>query len=266
MAAAHGVPCRRSGDVRLTWSELDEIVGGLPALPWTTTPSGGTATGPTPAPGGPRATKQQGRARGVGAVRSFGLGTPSPVDTATSPTGRPIGLYRRRVSGSPDRTQPGRCLIVIPCSASKRQGGRPGRPPERRLERRSPPNSRSRTPGLMNRSSCQPGSDTTATCTGPAGPCSPSGCFRSSPNSEWRLRGARRTRPDRLLQPPDEVPGLAIRSARANCCATCGGGRFGRRRICRRNHGVREGSSTGTVATSRRTNSSTGDDSRRSRC
>jgi hypothetical protein len=63
-----------SGDVRLTWSELDAIVGGVPNSAVDHSPSGGTATGPTPAPGVPRATK---RLR-FGQASPFGSFAPAP--------------------------------------------------------------------------------------------------------------------------------------------------------------------------------------------
>jgi len=117
-----------SADVRLTWTELDAIVRGFPASAIDHYPQWWY---------GDRPNTRAWRAAGYEAaeirpgvsVRFLRSGS---VSRATSiQRSRPSHRAANASLAAPDDLSgldPVRCLIVIPCSASKREGGRPGMP------------------------------------------------------------------------------------------------------------------------------------------
>jgi hypothetical protein len=118
-----------SGDVRLSWNELDAIVGGVPNSAVDHYPQWWHGDRPTPAPGVPRATKRLrfGPASPFRFVRYGSVPRVNPIQE-TRQLARPLvdpSVWPLDILTDLD---PARCLIVIPCSASKRQGGRPGVP------------------------------------------------------------------------------------------------------------------------------------------
>jgi hypothetical protein len=118
-----------SGDVRLTWSELDAIVGGVPNSAVDHYPQWWY---------GDRPNTRAWRAAGYEAIEIRPGVSVRFVRTGSVPRVTPIQEPRQQERrwahpsvGPLDiltDLNPARCLIVIPCSASKRQGGRPGVP------------------------------------------------------------------------------------------------------------------------------------------
>jgi hypothetical protein len=118
-----------SGDVRLTWTELDAIVGGVPNSAVDHYPQWWH---------GDRPNTRAWRAAGYEAieirpgvsvrfVRSGSVPRVTPIQQPRQPARPPAYTSVGPLDILTD-LNPARCLIVIPCSASKRQGGRPGVP------------------------------------------------------------------------------------------------------------------------------------------
>lgn len=123
---------RRAGDqVSLTWSELDAIVGGLPASAVDHYPQ--WWHGDRPNTRAWRAAGYEATKIDVGvAVRFVRMhSTPTVTTTTSRPRHAPPDADLAAVVEPPESLHgldSNRCLVVIPCSASKRSGGRPGAP------------------------------------------------------------------------------------------------------------------------------------------
>lgn len=123
---------RRAGDnVALTWPEFDAIVGGLPASAVDHYPQWWH---------GDRPNTRAWRAAGYEATKiepgiavTFVRAGSARRDTTTTSWSRetapnPDGVNAPQPAEALRGLDPERCLIVIPCSASKSKGGRPGAP------------------------------------------------------------------------------------------------------------------------------------------
>lgn len=114
-------------DVRLTWPQLDTIVGGMPDSAISHYPQ--WWHGDRPNTRAWRAAGFEAREIKPGVSVRF-----ARLATTPSDTGRTVRPHHRdggASAESPDSLKaldPSRCLVVIPCSASKRSGGRPGVP------------------------------------------------------------------------------------------------------------------------------------------
>ena len=111
---------RARDDVRITWPELDAIVGGMPASAVDHYPQ--WWHGDRPNTRAWRAAGYEATEIEPGVSVLFARST-SPV----RPTAVTTSARTATTVASPDALKgldPDRCLIVIPCSASKRKGGR----------------------------------------------------------------------------------------------------------------------------------------------
>lgn len=168
---------RADGDVRLSWAELDAIVGGMPASAVNHYPQWWH---------GDRPNTRAWRAAGYEAIRiDPGVSVlfvprddPQLTPTSAPYESRHTGPARHvtapvGAAGVLGALDPDRALIVIPCSASKRRGGRPEAPspapavlaPARRSVLAV------LTPTPTNPSSCRRSSDMREVCTARAGRC-----------------------------------------------------------------------------------------------